>query len=206
MVTTLKVRKRIRRSQDERRRETRLRFIAATIDLINDKGYASLRSVDIAKKAGVTWGAAQHLFGNKDQLVIQVAIGAADDIIDVLEAGFAQAKSREERVVYIIDKIWEALSGKAYFTIVEILRGTRSAPVIHDQIVSCQVRIVDKIENLWERTLVDSKIDPEESHHLCHLVILYLSGLAARKIYFRPTTDAPKNIAYLKQLVLGALS
>jgi len=189
-----------RRSQEDRRQETRKKLIEATIKVINEKGFAAMRTGDITKKAGVTWGAAQHLFGGKTELLMQVSASVSESLIDILKTDIELDLNPKSKLETIIDQTWEIYSSSIYFAMVEILRGTRKDPSIHDKLVETQGKISEKIETLWIRIFRDD-IKEDETLRLCRIVTLYLSGLAARKIYFIPTTETVEYIKYIKDLM-----
>ena len=61
-----------RRSHAERRAETRARIIEAVIESIAEVGFHRTTAVEITRRAGVTWGAVQHHFGDKDGILLAV--------------------------------------------------------------------------------------------------------------------------------------
>lgn len=195
-----------RRSQEDRRQETRKKLIDATIKVINEKGFAAMRTTDITKKAGVTWGAAQHIFGGKAELLSQVAANVSETLIDVLEADVSLDISAEAKLATMIDQTWNIYSGDVYFAMVEILRGTRKDPNIHDHLVEAQRRITKKIESLWVKIFSQNKLTETEVLKLCNTVTLYLAGLAARKNYFLPGTETTEYVEYIKELSAAELN
>lgn len=199
-----------RRSQEERRIETRSRLITATIDVINDKGYAAMRTTDITKKAAMTWGAVQHLFGSRADLMMEVSLSASDALVGMLEENVAQDLPHEKRLEAIIDHTWKIYSSAPYFAMVEIIRGTRKDPKIHDRLVQAQKQISRKIERLWLRAFGDTKdsqhVSAARIKQVCNLVTLFLSGLAARKIYFLPSTETRAQISYIKQVAIAEMN
>ena len=70
--STARAPKRERRSHAERTAETRARIIAAVVDSIAEIGFPRTTAVEITRRAGVTWGAVQHHFGDKDGILIAV--------------------------------------------------------------------------------------------------------------------------------------
>lgn len=196
-----------RRTQEERRLETRSKLIDATIAVINDKGYAAMRTTDITRKAGVTWGAAQHLFGSLGDLMMEVSLSVSDALIDKLESDIDLTVPAEKRLEVIIDRTWQTYSSGSYFAMVEIIRGTRKDPKIHDRLVQAHAQISRKVNRLWLQVFKDlarnDKAAVRRIEEVCNLVTLYLSGLAARKIYFSPSTGTRSHIAYIKR-VAGA--
>jgi AcrR family transcriptional regulator len=55
--------------QAAKSRRTQDAILNAVIDLINEGGFAAASSTQIARKAGVSWGAVQHHFGNKEEIL-----------------------------------------------------------------------------------------------------------------------------------------
>ena len=69
--------KRERRSHAERTAATRLRIVEAVIESIAEVGFQRTTAVEITRRAGVTWGAVQHHFGDKDGILIAEGVLAA---------------------------------------------------------------------------------------------------------------------------------
>ena len=67
--------------------QTRRRVLDAAIATVVDVGYYKASSNEIARRAGVTWGSIQHLFGSREQLMLDVV----NDIGVRLEESFAAA-------------------------------------------------------------------------------------------------------------------
>ena len=82
----------------ERRKDARPQeLLAAALDLFGEKGYASTRLEDVAKRAGVSKGTLYLYFANKEELFkavvrasIVAAIGAAEDNVASFEGHSAQ--------------------------------------------------------------------------------------------------------------------
>lgn len=194
------------RTQRERRRETRAKLIAATIKVINDKGYAATRANDITKRSSVTWGAVQHLFGGKDELLTQVAASASESLIDMLQQDIDPEHPPIDRLTRIIDRTWEIYSSSAYVAMVEIVRGTRTNPKIHDRTAETQENIINRIEERWVSLFSDTGLAESRLRGICTLVVLFLSGLAARKIYLLPDKETANHIAMIKKVAIRELS
>lgn len=182
-----------RRTQEERRTLTRDRLINAVIEVIRQKGYAGLRARDVTATSGVTWGAAQHLFGDKNELLLQVATRVSDSLVQQLDTrNEARGGDLRQRVATVVNLIWEVYSSQDYFAMVEIVRGTRADVKFHEKLVESLARLSVRIERLWLDIFEDAAASEAQSLACCNIVVLTLSGLAARKIYLRlgPQTDA----------------
>jgi len=148
-------------------------------DSIAEVGLARSTAAEIARRAGVTWGAVQHHFGDKEEL-----LAAA------LEDGFARfarrfddldgaSSSLERRAAAFVDRAWAHFSSPVYRASFEILLGTvretRSART--DRIPGQMLAAVD---GLWTRIFPDSRLARERRHGLERYVIAVLSGLASQ--------------------------
>jgi AcrR family transcriptional regulator len=178
---------------------TRARLIGAVVDVVRRKGYAGLRAKHVTAASGMTWGAAQHLFGNKNELLLQVATRVSDQLVQRLDAGLAApTASLRERVAAVVALIWELYSSPDYFAMVEIVRGSRSDKRFHNKLVESLARFSAGVEHHWITLFCDVDIPESRSLSLCNIVVLTLSGLAARKIYLRLT---PNTELMLQELV-----
>lgn len=188
-----------RRTQEERRRLTRDRLINAVIGVIRQKGYAGLRARDVTAASGMTWGAAQHLFGDKNELLLQVATRVSDELVQRLDTrNDAEGGELRERVAAVVNLIWDVYSSQDYFAMVEIVRGTRGDVRFHEKLVESLARLSTRIERLWLDIFGDAPASEAQSLACCNIVVLTLSGLAARKIYLRL---GPQTAAILEELI-----
>src|ERR1700748_1594571 len=89
-----------RRSDGE---QTWRRVLEAAVDSILEKGYYQASSNEIARRAGVTWGTIQHLFGTREGLLLAVL----NDRWAEMEQHIAQAQidgsSLEERIASVFE-------------------------------------------------------------------------------------------------------
>ena len=80
----------VRRTQAERSGETRRRILDAAVTLLGERGYAGLRTGDVALAAGVSKGAQSHHFPSKEALVVAV-------VEHVFQRASEQARQRARR-------------------------------------------------------------------------------------------------------------
>jgi len=167
------------RSRAERSAETRARILAAVTDSIAEVGLARSTAAQIARRAGVTWGAVQHHFGDKEELL------AAS-----LEDGFArfarrfddlagESSSLERRAAAFVDRAWEHFSSPVYRANFEILLGT-VREMRSDRTDRIPGQMLAAVDSLWTRIFPDSRLSSEHRHALERYVIAVLSGLASQ--------------------------
>ena len=116
-----------RRSQAERRADTRAKVLAATIDCLVDQGYAHTSTRHIAKRAGLTVGAVQHHFPSKADLMAAALQALGDRMADqfLAEAGSGGEPS-QQRVAQLLDRLWEVHRGPLFDAGLELWVAARS--------------------------------------------------------------------------------
>ena len=84
-------RRRSPRTQEERSAATRANVVQAATECVAELGFRAATMGAIAERAGVSWGAIQHQFGEKDALldaVLEQAVGE-------LQAGLSDIREQE---------------------------------------------------------------------------------------------------------------
>lgn len=194
-----------RMTQEERRALTREKLIHATITEIAEKGYANLTTKGITKRSGVTWGAAQHLFGDRDNLVFEVARAASEKHIEKLKA-FDGAGDKEARVRRLISHMWEAYHSPEMEAYYEISVGTRNDKAMAARLRPFFSELVSLYDQMWQQILSDFGQPLDRIAQIRQLVILTLSGLARREVFLPEPETVRRVIELLEELVTYALS
>jgi AcrR family transcriptional regulator len=112
--------------QAQKAKATRERILDAVVALINESGYHSASSTAIANKAGITWGAVQHHFGNKEDIMHAVLTMAREAFISALANPALKKGSLKQRSSLYIDTVWQHYKSDLYFAFSEIIMATRT--------------------------------------------------------------------------------
>lgn len=172
--------KRERRSHAERTAETRARIVEAVIESIAEVGFQRTTAVEITRRAGVTWGAVQHHFGDKDGILIAVLEDSFQRFAARLEGVATEGLSLERRVALFVERAFEHFTSREYASTFEILldhlrkegRGARHG-------ASWQLEMSRAWERVWRRFFGDSPVPRRRQGILQHYTISVLSGLAS---------------------------
>src|SRR5690349_15265171 len=115
----------VRRTQEQRRAETRRKLIEAAIQLLHEAGFARFTLGEVASRAGLTTGAVQHHFPTSDELLREV-IEAVYPMLHIdFSSLYASDLSIAERVGGMVDTYWQKLYGHPdYLVIWELMFGT----------------------------------------------------------------------------------
>ena len=93
-----------RRRRD--REGTRRRVLDAVVATVLDVGYYKASSNEIARRAGVSWGSIDHLFGSREQLMLDVV----NDLGEQLEQRIAEAEIGGETIEERMSSLFDVLA------------------------------------------------------------------------------------------------
>lgn len=168
----------VRRSQAERTAETRARIMEAVVESIADVGFGRTTAAEITRRAGVTWGAVQHHFGDKD--------GILRAVLDDSFARFAERVARlpaadaplEERVSAFVDGAWSHFRSADYQSTFEILLQLERARE-SGALPNWQSGMSEAWGRIWEGVFADAGLSRRQSLALQRYTISVLAGIAA---------------------------
>jgi len=176
-------RPRERRSHAERKAETRARLIAAVVESIAETGLARTTAPEIARRAGVTWGAVQHHFGGKDGMLVAVLDDSFRRFAALMETIPLEGTSLEERASLFIDRAWQHFSSPHYRSTYEILLHYlgRAEKRRHGGGGGgdWRERMFGGWDALWQRLFGDTRLPRSRHYVLQHYTISVLSGFAS---------------------------
>ena len=188
-----------RRTHAERTAETRRRVLAAVVECVSELGYSRTTGGEIARRAGVSWGAIQHHFGDKRGVLAVALEESFDRFADVLGEPTDGAVS--ERVATFVDRAWEHFRSDHYRTTFEILRNL--PPDLDSDWAPGMLRTWSQ---LWKRFFPESRLSRRETAELMHYAICVLSGLATTNLLDGRRPRAPRGLAFLKATLEAELS
>ena len=149
-MATAKLPVRRRRTQAERREETRTALLDATIECLVEFGYAKTTTGRIADLAGVSRGAQIPYFRNRAELVsAAVAHLAERRVQDVHERFAAGPISLEEG----LDVIWEEHQGPIFDAALELWVASRTDPELRKQLMRIERDVMSAVAREAETAL-----------------------------------------------------
>lgn len=201
----LRARPRARRSQAERTAETRARIMAAVIESLAEVGFQRTTANEIARRAGVTWGAVQHQFGGKDGILAAVLEDSFHQFAARLAGLPNDESSLEKRVAMFVDRAWEHFSSPHYRSTFEILLNYSSAEEGGATESAWQSEMFRAWDRIWSELFVDTTLPRRRKTALQLYTISTLSGMASLTMLGGPGGGHQLELSLLKDTLLREL-
>ena len=198
---------RLTKTQTERSVETRRQLLAATIDLILERGLAGATLNDICRRAGVTTGALQHHFGSKSELIAATVAELFEPFAETFPSTTSPIDTPlDSRLAGLVDRYWKIYSVPRYHAIIEILSATR-----HDAALEAAVsKYRDiQVENLARHLATEfpDVIMPFDSMlESTHFAVDLMRGGAIRMMFEHSREAAERILGKACQILLSEYS
>lgn len=171
-------RRKKRRTQEERKAETRDRLLKATIAEIQELGYAGLKTRSVAERAGMTWGAAQHLFGDKIDLLVDVNLHLYEKIVHRLMQFDVRDGKGQRWVTEYVRHLWDVFSSPEMQVFYELVIASRHDPAFHAKLKQRANTMTRHLDQLWLKAWSHTNIPTDELLGLRTIVTLTLESLS----------------------------
>jgi AcrR family transcriptional regulator len=138
-----------RRSQSERREETRGRLLDATIESLISLGYAGTTIRRVTELAGVSQGAQSHHFPHRVDLVTSAFERLAEQRIDRYRRRARELPpDRGERLRALLDLLWEDFSSSVFKVAVKLWVAAAEDEELRERLVPVEKRIHSNMAKL----------------------------------------------------------
>ena len=117
---------RTRRTQKERRDETRRAVLDATVACLTELGYAGTSTIEVQRRAGVSRGALLHHFPSKTGLLVEAVRHLAWLRGRDLRRRMSDLPDGGDRIGDAIELLWECFSGPLFYVTMELRTAARS--------------------------------------------------------------------------------
>ncbi len=185
---------RTRRRQAERTAATRDRVVAAVVESIAEIGYPKTTASEIARRAGVSWGAVQHHFRDKAGILVAVLEESFNRFADLLLAPLPADLSLAERVSIFVDRSWQHFGSAHYRSTYEILMNLPPdlEPVWQSEVLATWNRI-------WLLFFPERPVSAPEVVSVMRYAVSVMSGLATMNtLEGAPGRSRSRELRFLK--------
>jgi AcrR family transcriptional regulator len=167
-----------RRTQSERRAETRGRLLDATIESLIEVGYAGTTVRRVTELAGVSVGAQSHHFPHRVDLVVSAFERLAEQRIDnYRERARELPPDRETRVRALLDLLWDDFSSPLFTVALKLWIAAAEDEELRERLVPVEKRIYAGVSELSAEVAGDLGSEPGFDRRLA-VAMNTVAGLA----------------------------
>jgi AcrR family transcriptional regulator len=184
--------------------ETRRRVLDAVVETIVEVGYYKASSNQIARRAGVTWGAIDHLFGSREQLMLEVFHDLGEQAERYFAAARIKGASLEDRLHSVLAVFDHYYDGQPrYLVETQILLDLASNPRVSEETRkemrrSNAERFPPVVRDLLTQAL--GKAAPDD---LCVYAFTALHGYIASRVMLGLSVELPDDSELRDRMVQG---
>lgn len=153
--------KRERRSQEERSSTTRAEIVRAAIDCLNEYGYRGATTPVIVERAGLTRGALNHHFGDRNELMLAVCDFAHDERLSFLQFAAKKSDPLEKRIRMLATATWSVRRMPSQRAYLEILVAAKAEPDFLKAVQLRFQRFDHDSEKVWLGAFLDTNVPDE---------------------------------------------
>jgi AcrR family transcriptional regulator len=140
-----------RRTQRERRDETRAKLLDATIASLHDVGYAATTTRRVAELAGVSMGAMTHHFPYRLDLIAAAVERLSEQHIASLAARLdALPPDPRERLRTMLDAIWHAFAGLPFDVFIKLWIAAAEDAELYRRLIPTEQLLSDALARFVE--------------------------------------------------------
>ena len=115
-----------RRTQQQRREETRGRLLAATQGALVERGYAGATTTEVCRRAGVSQGALFKHFASKGELLAATAERLFANLIDAYRDSLPRLAGVEDRAAAAVQLLWGVFEDARLLAAIELYGAART--------------------------------------------------------------------------------
>lgn len=172
-----------RRTQAERSAETRERILEAAAGLICTRGYARLRTADVADTAGVSRGAMLHHFPSKGALVVATLAHVFDKARALSRARAAAIDPPDDLLAAVIADAREFFFNEHFKVALDIVLSTSTDNAVRKQILDVSSKARRPVEAAWSAALAARGVHAPLAADLVALTLGLVRGMAIRGLW-----------------------
>lgn len=180
-----------RRTQQERREETRRALLDATVACLTELGYARTTTLEVQKRAGVSRGALLHHFPSKAELMTAAIEHLARLRGVELTARAKRLPQGKQRTRAAVEMLWEQFSGPLFHVSMELRNAARTDPELRAVLQPTERELAKEIFRFARELFGPTVASRQGFDHALDLVLDLMMGAAMKAVLHpRVRTDA----------------
>jgi len=195
------MRRTTRRTQKERRDETRRKLLDATVECLLERGYAGTTTTLVSDRAGVSRGAQLHHFPKKTDLVRAAVEHVFERRLEEFLVKMERTPRGKDRVEAAIDLLWEAFSASdSFYPSLELIVAARTDPDLAEAVGSMTLRLRETVQRTFEELFAGEVAGGSLPRIAPVFVFALMDGLALQHLASPDEAATREALTTLKQL------
>jgi AcrR family transcriptional regulator len=183
-----------RRTQESRSRAARERLLAATIEVLIDRGYNGLTTKEVATRAGFSNGALVHHYRTKADLVIAATAHVYERCIENGKKIAASDKARRHPVRAYIDDCLDVYLGWPFIAASEVLVPARTDQTLMVQVDEFMQHYRRTMNDVWIEAFMRAGIERGEASYMIMMTLNVIRGMGINSMW-------QKKMPYYRKLL-----
>lgn len=190
--------KKPRRTQEDRSREARGKILAATIDVLMQRGYGGLTTKEVAKHAGISNGALMHHYATKAELVVAATAEVYEEWSRRGQRIAKSAKAMESPVEGFIDVCLSVYFDWPFITALEVIMVARTDEELMAKVLPVMEQYRATTNQLWLQVFRKAGMSAAEAKSVLNLTLNIVRGMAVNRLWQK---DEKSYRLYLKDWI-----
>jgi AcrR family transcriptional regulator len=197
----------VRRTQAERTASTRAALLAATVDSLVERGYRATTTADVARRAGVSYGALLHHYPTKADLLCAAVAHVLESRTAEFRKAMADLPAQTITRDAAIDVLWSMFQGPTFTAWLEMSVAARTDTELAAAFEHVARDFAEaSVEQFRELFPEDTAADPELPRVAIAILFTFLDGLAlARLVPGCELIPSDEALAVFKLLIAGSM-
>ncbi|HVG50189.1 MAG TPA: TetR/AcrR family transcriptional regulator [Xanthobacteraceae bacterium] len=181
-----------RRTQEERRNDTRKRVLNAALKLLREHGHAAFTTTRVAALAGVSRGAQENHFRTRAELIAAAGKYAMDQSAEHARAMAARAATARDPLESFLEDSRHFFFSPAFFAMVELALGARSEPKLKKIHADLYRYVRSTLDKIWSEALYKAGYTTDSIDRVIQFTNYLLRGAVLARLILpvRPDIDA----------------
>jgi len=195
-----------RRTQRERRDETRGRLLSATQASLVEAGYAGTTTTAVCRRAGVSQGALFKHFASKAELLAATAEALFANLIDVFRETLPRLAGVQDRAEAAVTLLWDVFEDPRLLAAIELYAAARTDRELALRLAPVAARHGENLHQLARELFPEAATRNPDFDAVVSVVVQAIQGVTLGSLASRDRRGFEPSLALLTDLVRKAVA
>jgi AcrR family transcriptional regulator len=178
----------------------------AAIESILENGYYHTSSNEIARRAGVTWGAIQHQFGTREGLLLEILNDRWDRLQERMATGHVEGETLEARLRCVLDVLASHYEQPEHLVQLQILLDLTQNPNTSSETRRAVEQHGERLLEAWHPLFARALGDAADEADLVRYAFGTLRGYLQGRLIASSIADCSEDRVERELLIRGVAS